>query len=77
MAVTRENTVPLKVGYQMTTNNQSFLDMHYWLKLHGNKNNKFFLVLYDTGLASIDPRDPNLSQQWALRVLRECMINYW
>lgn len=75
--VTRENVVPLKVSYQMTTNNQSFLDMHYWLKLHGIKNNKFFLVLYDTGLAGIDPRDPNLPREMALRVLRECMINPW
>lgn len=75
--VTRDNVVPLKISYQMTTNNQSFLDMHYWLKLHGIQNNKFFLVLYDTGLAAIDPRDPNISQEMALRVTRECMINPW
>lgn len=75
--VTQTNTVPLKVSYQMTTGNQSFLDMHYWLKLRGIKNNKFFLALYDTGLAVIDPRDPNLPQMMAARVARECIINPW
>ena len=75
--VTKTNTVPLKVSYQMTTANQSFLDMHYWLKLRGIKNNKFFLALYDTGLAAIDPRDPNLPQFMAARVARECIINPW
>ena len=41
------------VYYQFETTNQSFIQMHYILKEMGIKNNKFFLVLYDKGLASI------------------------
>ena len=32
------------VFYQMNTLNQSFLDMHYYLKAKGIKNNKFHLL---------------------------------
>ena len=59
------------------TTNQSFLDMHYYLKETGRVNNDFFLVLYDQGLAGVDPRDPNLSPMMKSRVLRECCVNYW
>ena len=41
-----------------STTNQSFLDMHYYLKEKGIQNNDFFLILIDSGLAGIDPRDP-------------------
>ena len=41
------------------------------------KNNKFFLLLYDGGLMGVDLRDPNLPKQMKMRVLRECMVNYW
>ena len=51
--------------------------MHWWLKSQGIKNNKFFLELYDTALASINPRDPNLNDHWKMRVLRECIVNEW
>lgn len=61
----------------LETTNQSFIDMHYLLKAKGVDNNKFFLVLYDEGLKTIDPRDPNLPLQWQQRVLHECMINFW
>lgn len=61
----------------METTNQSFIDMHYFLKQKGIKNNAFFLVLYDRGLAGVDPRDPNLSREMKARVLRECRFNYW
>ena len=66
-----------EVYYQMSTSNQSFLDMHYFLKDKGIKNNKFFLILYDRDLAGVDPYDPNLSTIMKQKVLRECMSNYW
>lgn len=71
------NTIPVQVGYQLSTSNKSFLEMHWWLKSQGRKNNMFFLQLYDTALASINPRDPNLNDHWKARVLRECIINEW
>lgn len=61
----------------LETTNQSFLDMHYFLKHKGIKNNTFFLALYDPDLAGIDPRDPNLSPLYKQKVLRECIVNYW
>lgn len=75
--VTNQNAVPLTVSRHMSTGNKSFLDMHYWLKSQGIKHNDFFLALYDTDLASIDPRDPRLNEYYKRKVLRECMINYW
>ena len=60
-----------------STSNKSFLDMHYFLKERGIKNNDFFLVLRDSGLAGVDPRDPNLPPNMKLRILQECRINYW
>ena len=53
------------------------MDMHYYLKQTGIQNNNFFLVLYDAGLAGVDPRDPNLSVDLKRRITRECIINYW
>ena len=67
-----------KVIYaQMSTNNKSFLDMHYYLKSIGIKNNKFMLTLYDKDLAGIDPYDPRLNQMMKQKILRECLCNYW
>ena len=62
---------------QKETTNQSFMDMHYYLKRTGIQNNNFFLVLYDAGLAGIDPRDPMLSVNMKSRILRECCCNFW
>lgn len=66
-----------KAYVQMETTNQSFIDMHYFLKRTGIANNDFFLILYDAGLAGVDPRDPNLNIQMKQRILRECCCNYW
>ena len=63
--------------YQMSTNNKSFLEMHYFLKSQGIKNNRFMLVLFDPDLAGVDPHDPNLSLMMKQKVLREVSINYW
>jgi len=59
------------------TTNQSFLDMHHYLKAIGVQNNDFFLALLDAGLAGVDPRDPNLSPHMKARILMECKNNYW
>ena len=60
-----------------STTNQSFLDMHYYLKNKGIQNNDFFLALLDSGLAGVDPRDPNLQTHMKARILQECRLNYW
>ena len=66
-----------QVTYHEQTTNQSFIDMHFILKAKGIVNNKFHLVIYDTDLIGVDPRDPNLPPIYKQKVLRECMINYW
>ena len=67
----------INVTYDWKTRNQSFLDMHYFLRNKGLVNNKFFLVLYDSDLLGVDPRDPMLPTQMKMRVLRECLTNFW
>lgn len=66
-----------RIYLQKTTNNKSFLNMHYYLKEKGIQNNAFMLILFDPGLAGIDPHDRNLNQSMKARVLRECCYNYW
>lgn len=74
-----ENTAPMTVNvtYQMNTKNQSFIDMYHWLRFKGITNNKFFLVLYDSDLLNVDPRDPRLNLYMKRKVLAECMRNFW
>ena len=72
-----QTSMPRRVYYQMTTTNQSFLDVHYFLKETGIKNNKFMLVLLDPDLDGIDPHDKRLSPVMQQKVLRECLNNYW
>ena len=71
----------LQVRRQVTihwnTKNQSFLDMHAYLKATGRKNNAFFLIIYDTDLMNVDPRDPNINAITKGKILRECMANFW
>lgn len=67
----------INVTYQTNTKNQSFLDMHYFLRQKGIVNNKFFLVLYDSDLLNIDPRDPRLNLYYKRKILAECMRNFW
>lgn len=71
------NQQRLTAYYHMSTTNQSFLDMHYYLKQTGRQNNKFFLVIYDADLIGVDPRDPNLNAVMKKKILRECIINFW
>ena len=68
---------PQVVYIQKETSNQSFVDMYNYLKMKGIQNNDFFLALLDTGLAGVDPRDPNLPPHMKARILRECQLNYW
>lgn len=77
MAVQSQLITPRLVYIHKETTNQSFIDMHHYLKAKGIQNNDFFLALLDSGLAGIDPRDPNLPSHMKARVLRECQLNYW
>ena len=77
MAVQQNIVAQQYVYIQKETTNQSFIDMYYFLMRTGRRNNNFFLVLYDSGLAGVDPRDPNLHPLMKQRVLKECMVNYW
>nr|DAE82386.1 MAG TPA: large terminase [Caudoviricetes sp.] len=65
------------VFYQMSTTNQSFLNMHYILKSLGVKNNRFMLALLDPDLAGVSPFDPNLNQMMKRKIFVEVMNNYW
>lgn len=75
--VTQQNIVPIKISFQTTTQNTSFLKMHYFLKMKGIENNAFFLALYDTDLMNVDPRDSRLNTFWKAKILKECKFNYW
>ena len=80
MPLVQRNIVPVintSVHIHYETTNQSFLNMHYYLRDRGIKNNAFFLYLFDTGLIGVDPRDPTLSTSMKARVLRECCCNYF
>ena len=68
---------PQKVYYQMSTSNKSFINMHYYLKSVGIKNNKFMLSLFDPDLAGVDPYDPGLSLEMKMKIQREVHRNYW
>lgn len=75
--VSTQIAVQQKVYIHMETTNQSFIDMHYYLKQTGRANNDFFLVLRDPTLRGVDPRDPNLDYPTKIKVLREICQNYW
>lgn len=77
MAVMNQVQQTRTVMIHKSTTNKSFLDMHYYLKEKGIQNNDFFLILLDSGLAGVDPRDPNLPNHMKVRILQECRLNYW
>ena len=77
MAVEQRLVAPRMVYIHKETTNQSFIDMHHFLKSKGIQNNDFFLTLLDPSLAGVNPRDPNLSTQMKYKVMRECCSNYW
>ena len=59
------------------TSNASFIAMASVLRRKGIKNWAFFLKLYDEDLRGVDPYDPNLTQEYKLKVLLECRKNLW
>ena len=65
------------VYFDMGTKNRSFLDTHYYLKKRGILNNNFFLILKDKDLKDVDPWDIKLSNEMKMKVLKECIRNYW
>lgn len=77
MVIDKHISQPIEVYYQLETSNESFREMHFFLKAKGIKNNKFFLLLYDRDLAGVDPRDPRLNAQMKLKVFQECKRNFW
>ena len=77
MAVQSMPQYKYTVYSHLETQNQSFLNMHYYLKDKGIKNNDFFLAILDRGLVGVDPRDSRLNKHMKARILRECMLNYW
>lgn len=60
-----------------STQNKSFLTMHFYLKEKGISNNNFMLMIFDKGLIGVDPFDPNLSPEYKARILIECQRNFW
>ena len=77
MAIVQQFVQPRTVYIEKETTNQSFLDMHYYLKSKGIQNNDFFLVLLDTDLRGVDPADPTLPNHMRIKVLNEIRNNYW
>ena len=65
------------VYYQTNTKNESFMNMHYYLKAKGIKNNKFHLLLYDKDLLYVDPYDPLLPMYMKQKIFVECQRNFW
>lgn len=59
------------------TSNASFIAMASILKRKGIKNWAFFLKLYDEDLVGVDPYDPNLSNEYRLKIIMECKKNMW
>lgn len=75
--VNQQNIVQQYVYPDFNTRNQSFLDIHNFLKDVGIQNNSFFLITLDPDLIGVDPRDPRLNRFMKQKILVECMRNYW
>ena len=59
------------------TKNESWIRMHYLLKLLGIKNNKFFLALHHKELMDVDPFSPDLTHEQIALIGKECIENPW
>jgi len=67
-----------KYRYYVTkSTNTSFINTCNELQFLGIKNNHFMLELKDLSLFGVDPYDPNISRDMAVRVLTECRLNPW
>ena len=65
------------MGLHINTGNNSFMKLAKILKELGIENNAFFLELKDETLADINVRDPNLTLEQKIRVLKEVHDNFW
>lgn len=63
--------------YDYDTSNASFIAMASILKRKGIENYNFFLKLYDEDLVGVDPYDPDLDQEYKLKIIFECRRNFW
>lgn len=63
--------------YDYDTTNSSFIAIASILRRKGVKNYNFFLKLYDEDLVGVDPYDPNLTQEYKLKIIMECRRNFW
>lgn len=72
-----QNIVKKRVYIHYETTNKSFLDMHYFLKTKGIKQNTFFLGLLDPDLRAINPFEKNLNLNTQRKILKECNDNYY
>lgn len=63
--------------YDYETKNESFVELAYTLKEEGVSNHSFFLLLIDEGLQGVDPYADDLSEELQLRILNECVNNFW
>lgn len=59
------------------TSNLSFLKMYKALEMLNVENNDFFLALYDKDLKDVDPFEDDLSDEIRIKILNECIANYW
>lgn len=65
------------IHIDLETRNVSFLKMAVLLKNAGVSNCCFFLAINDDKLKGVDPYDPNLSDEFKMRIFRECANNRW
>lgn len=63
--------------YDYDTSNSSFIAIASILRRKGIKNYNFFLKLYDEDLVGVDPYDPDLTQEYKLKIIIECRRNFW
>lgn len=63
--------------FDIDTTNTSFLEISYFLKQKGVKNNKFMLALYDSSLVGVNPFDNNLTPEEKAKIFYEISINFW
>lgn len=60
-----------------TTQNRSFVTIHYILKQMGIKNNTFMLQLYDKDLIDVDPMREDLPIEMQVKIHYEISRNIW
>lgn len=73
----KERKKTLKPIYDWKTKNKSFIEVHIDLKRLGIKNNKFFLILFDSDLQGVDPYSPFLPLQTQVKIMAEVIRNPW